>query len=800
MNIAASQRLHGIRNETGFPGGCEAFCYDRLAVVHHNEGIQKLQWYGPRTENTFFFRDGSHPHDGLFKFFVEVDHRRYPIKAMQTRVYPFGFVNRFRIPGLATEFEQRFFLLPDCIAVAITALQPLEKPVRAGWSLNRKSLTHWNKGKRKLLPVSQCDGGEILIDIEEHHDNNKSKRPVHQIAHAVEHESTGDGLEEVHTCIVSACNQSLRHQRGFRELVLTENATTEFPLYFVLALDHDPAAATSKAKDFLSSPERHLEEQVTRFAAVESTSPRLDSSRAGLQLLFDQTPAYLEAAKVHDIPGAIRARDVHYWVWGWDSWIYGRAHLYAGDTEFVKDLIRLHAARATEKYGLIHSFDRQMNIGIRTPWPAQGMFISLVYDYFAFTGDKALVEEVFPLIKSIAARILDLEDPKTGIPVEWALFPDKPEEVGQTGHDLTTFNTGFWYGALCGMDYLAGMMNDAIAKRCRSAASRIEENFVRIFQDAETGTLVDSVDAESGEARRCFPLWAHTWAYQFEHDIVAAAATDAIAAFIDQHQVTREMGNLILPCWDRCWGGNVQFGCWWSFFDAMVLRILCAAGRSDAADRWFDCVEHCMKYRYVPEGAHAYDAVEEPYPDMPGSWFTAGAKAWYIGLIESLVGVRVDAGGITVSPADLPPTGISGLRWGRRSFSVKTTGAGPYIECLRVDGPRVDGTLKLPSALNDFDILEIVRSSTPPESPILLSASHAAVGEIQSRTHSLEFSLSGHSRTTVRLYTPSRPAITVDGKDQEFEWDPNHCTATIRVELSGNAPTTIAALLREETK
>ncbi len=546
---------------------------------------------------------------------------------------------------------------------------------------------------------------------------------------------------------------------------------------------------------FLQDPEHQLNEQEARFAAVESTSPVLDSPRPGLAQFFDQTPSYLEAVKVHDIPGAIRARDVHYWVWGWDSWIYGRAHLYAGDTKFVKDMIRLHAAQATQKYGLIHSFNRQMNIGIRTPWPAQGMFISLVYDYLAFTGDKALVEEVFPLLKSIATRILDLEDTETGIPIEWALFPDNPEQVGQTGNDLTAFNTGFWYGALCGMDHLAGVMNDPIAERCRTAAVRIEKNFLRVFQDPETGTLVDSVDVESRETRRCFPLWAHTWAYQFERDIVPADSTDAIAAFVDKHQVTKEMGNLILPLWDSHWGQNIQFGCWWSFFDAMVLRILCASGKTAAVNRWFDCVEHCMTYHYVPEGAHAYDAVEEPYPDMPGSWFTAGAKAWYVGLIESLVGVRVDAGGLTVDPADLPPTGITGLRWGSRSFSVMTTGAGPYIECLQVDGRRIDGTHKLPAGAAEFETLEIMRSKTPPSTPVLLSASHAEVDEVQAGPGSLDLSLSGCARTIVRLYAPTRPSVTVNGQNRQIDWDPKHKVATFRFRLCGSQPAVIGATL-----
>lgn len=115
--------------------------------------------------------------------------------------------------------------------------------------------------------------------------------------------------------------------------------------------------------------------------------PVLESPYPELNNFFALAPLYHESCKVQSEPGAIRAKTEHYWVWGWDGMSSSFAYAYWDDVDFMAKMLKLYQQSADPEKGIGHWFARDMSHIETSPIPAQGFYISLLYQFYLNGGD-----------------------------------------------------------------------------------------------------------------------------------------------------------------------------------------------------------------------------------------------------------------------------------------------------------------------------------------------------------------------------------------------------------------------------
>ncbi|MCY3018249.1 MAG: hypothetical protein NTW87_04350 [Planctomycetota bacterium] len=576
----------------------------------------------------------------------------------------------------------------------------------------------------------------------------------------------GDGKESRTWCgVVADWPLSLRvfhsEKRFFETDTFTRGAVTIAVLF-----GHGRQEFRKRAQSLRRGASGEAQRAVKLWGARLAAVPSVRGLPPAVASFHRQQPLILDSLMVRDAPGAMRASVGHYWVWGWDTIVYGDSYRFGGRADFVRDALNLYKRTADPRDGIAHAFGPDFSVSCSQALAAQGLYGVWLYNYAAHTGDMRTVRRHYAFARTLFARTLQ-RDRRKGLCVGTALFPDFPKFAGHNGYDISVFNNGIFYQAARCMEYLAGMMGDADTGRmARRAWMEFEQTFHEHFWDAKKGFWVDSLDIRSLFRRESYPSHAILWVTPFARELIAGRAGQC-AAFMARHHAFQG-GIRMYPAWDNAFNGDGnQLGQYYPVgTDVAFLNLMAASGRQRWLEKWIEWVGQFWEQHTVPEGMTAEAENDGPHrPDCPGGKQPFAAKAWQIGLLNAIVGVHFDAGGITVGPGLDRPLLLSNLPFHGKRWTISTRGRGPFIRRLTVNGRTTKGSCKVPADLcTGKNIrLDIERTAQLSGAPQLLSANGAEVTRVEQTARTLHCRLTASGAVRVRFQAGGTCAAAWNG-------------------------------------
>ncbi len=129
--------------------------------------------------------------------------------------------------------------------------------------------------------------------------------------------------------------------------------------------------------------------------------------------------------------------------------------------------------------------------------------------------------------------------------------------------------------------------------------------------------------------------------------------------------------------------------------DLFAGRLLRKRGRAAALQKLLDLYDRTFAWFHSsPEGV----SFRRPLTTVT-KWQAFASASWYSNLVEAVAGIESDLGGITWLVSDLSmPITLRRFRHRQSEWDIGIKGRGDFAAGLRIDGKRVLGTLKVPSA------------------------------------------------------------------------------------------------------
>ena len=142
-----------------------------------------------------------------------------------------------------------------------------------------------------------------------------------------------------------------------------------------------------------------------------------------------------------------------------------------------------------------------------------------------------------------------------------------------------------------------------------------------------------------------------------------------------------------------------------------------------------------------------------------GTWQGFAVRKWYTDILEVILGISVDGGGITVGAPYLPYE-LSNFVVNGKSFCIKTQGNGKEVECIVVNGKTLHGILKIP-----YDLLcaqnEIIIVLGKEQRNYIQRFTGVQITEYSSVARETAFS--GYAYATKGLFIKGKAEILQDG-------------------------------------
>jgi hypothetical protein len=456
------------------------------------------------------------------------------------------------------------------------------------------------------------------------------------------------------------------------------------------ASDDDPVLAAAEIRE--------------RHTGISLSAPVLqipDSPLIGR--FFETVPGLVESCVIrdHGIPRATPGR--YYWIWAWDAMVTASASLRWGNVPGAEStLLFVHSHR--DEGGLIPmQWTRSLDpLDTQPRGSLEVLLTSLAHTTFLETRDRRILEEVYPSMTRHLAQ-LRKESDTDGLFRNMGFYPDLPLPFGRTEASAVALEIGNFYTFCRTCEDVAVAMGDEITSRqALQMAERLEASFLARFWDNESGFLVDAVDVTSGDRNISYPLFTLMFLHSALGWPLIRPKLAACAGFIAQNHLS-SLGTRLLPSWDRNAGSETATGSWYPHWDLYALKVLRRAARVPEIMTWLRSVQRVLdRLGYAPEFL-ALDRLSRTDTD---SWLRHGAPSnlncvtgWYQALLEGIVGLEFDPGGITLIPLALPlgEVVLSGIHHCGTVWNV-TVHNGESGHCsLRIDGEELHGCMKVPS-------------------------------------------------------------------------------------------------------
>ncbi|GHV02258.1 hypothetical protein FACS1894211_13340 [Clostridia bacterium] len=750
-----------VLSREGIPGGTRWLSDGRLAFSWDEKGVGRLEYIAPRGTDgsNILFRRGVFP---SFQCFLERDGATFRPPYRNVEALPYALTADWERDGDAFRFG--VYAAEECAVFTLAVPQSLKN---AGWSFKLQFYQ-----SSQFIPafngdIDSRDGGfDRAWSAWEPADG--------RLSGGFEERAKDGGAFDHAVGVCLGANKPFTHSVSAlnpRVICRTETLRPGGVYAFVLAFGTEREEAVRKCGDVCGELPDVLEKQAERYRRVAKAAPRLNSGDKRLDGFFSWAPLYHEALKSRDTAAftgsAVKARSSRYWIWGWDSILANFSPIRWGDASLSGGMLDFFHRFSDPEKGLLHACRYDNNPGSFAPPASQGLYISLLWNYYQATGDKERLSAHYPFAKSIFDRVAALESEKTGLVAGTSLFPDFPVCLRENGRDLSLYNNSLFYGAARAMESLALTAGDrTTAERARALFLRTESAFGRYFFDAERGYFVNSVDADTLEKRDCVNLCGVMWDEDYLYDLLAPFAVPC-AAYIEKHGLG-EAGFRTLPLSDGSYDADAnQLHCTWAATEEALLQFARLAGNREITDRWTRWTGKWAERLTIPEGISYF--LEIPYPEFdewncePGTFTPIAARKWYQEIFKIRLGITFDGGGVTFSAPLCAEYTLKNLLINGKKRAVKTAGAGRHIEYIEAGGRRFYGTRKLPKDAGGGTVT--VKLSDAPQSIEIVSFTGGSLTEYGYENGTVTAAVGGAG--TCRLYINGAAQILLDGEALE---------------------------------
>lgn len=696
------------------------FCGGRVgAAIGLHGGLTQITYYGrqPMGRAEFFKAEAVAAWTKLFRPCVVIDGVPYHPTFKRTSLFPFGYRSTCAVGGVT--FEHELVLLNDAV---VQRIRLLKNPRRATVTLrlvfhggparsNRDGRTWTDFVSLKGAQALVCSAVDQVIP---------PKLTAAQKALTQQNSFDTQDVERGETFIAVGADQpsvfaTLHH--GFKYHLDTAPIRKEASLFVAFAWER--GALKRRVNGLRKTVAAECD---AKFAAATGRYPTAQLPNKALQSFFAQVPAVVEALRVSDIPGGMRASAGHYWIWGWDSMVYSKGLMLAGHGPFVEQMLAFYRGLADPKLGIPHAIDTTLTPLQSMAFAAQSLYAVMLYNHFCATRDFVTLRRYFPFARWIVEQAMAREVRGTGLIDGPSLFPDFPELLGHDGHDLSVFNNSIFYQALRATRDLAATLAAAdgggelpvFVGRLDAAAERCRENFSRIFFDREAGYFIDSASSIDFARRAWHPSYAILWVTSYAADLVRAELP-RIASFMAAH-FPHSRGIFHFPPEERgafLSDGN-QCSAFYPVIEPFYRNVMSLAGRKREIENWPEVVAWYWRRNTIPEGL-TFDAMNagDLTPDCPGGKQPFAGKSWYELFFTAYAGIDVGIGGLSVRPTPVSaPIVLRNLCLGKRRLDVRIGGVGRDVR-VTLNGRMVPDPARIPlSALGrGRNRLSIVRTT-----------------------------------------------------------------------------------------
>ena len=449
--------------------------------------------------------------------------------------------------------------------------------------------------------------------------------------------------------------------------------------------------------------------------------------------------------------------------WGWDSQypLLSMVSLY--DTDSAIKVFRYTSAPSSK-----------VNIQNKHMWFIWLLSLLALYECISISRDKNFMKSFYKDIKRMVETMISGCDERGMFPM-WGTGADDPAQVGiKGGFDQVVVPDiqGLWY-SVCRLTENAAlfMKDNNLAVKMKEISQKLEDNYLKIFYDEKAGYLCVSADFKNGTRNRTFQNVVTMAMDGLYGPNLLFERIDRIADFIE-NDLAHPMLRAAVPFWNEAaeqWHSSIMLQ-----HAAHESRTLRFAGKGKELMCWFKKYMHLFERKYVGIETLNLPDLLQGQVTQDRSWQAFGARGVYAAIIQSILGLEIDIGGITYIPCNTPlETTMKGLRLGSSTWDITITGKGRWVEHIKVDGKLIKGTLKIPSRfLNKKGLheLTIKRGNKYPSLITVLRAPWLEVETVLIKKDKAVFKLSGYARTPLWIFSPNPVKIFLNGSLLESKW------------------------------
>jgi len=598
--------------EHGFGLDFNHYVSGRIAadVVEHG-GISELFYTGKQgfQRASILTASQESAFTKLGRIQILIDDRPFYPEFSRTTHYPFGFRSECEFEGV--RFRHELILDNSTLYQTIRVLEnPGHKKIRARALLHGHTFTQKPDRKNEEWTIRPDGSMQTLV-----HDP--------------------EGTVRLRFLCSAPCRTYSRHEPFKYYMEAME--TGDF-FAFAFQFDSEERPAFEQTAAFIAEWEKQLREGV-----------RFTTGSAALDSALNNAVPTLKSLKIADHPGAFRASQ-SYWVWGWDSMVHAEALLWSGNAESVREMLDFYRETASPVKGIGHCLKTDFQPSSCMYPCSQGLYIVMLMNYCAATGDLETVRKNYDFAKWILNYSGANTHPECSLGTAIGFFPDFPELLEQKKSDVSLINNSLYLQALKSISALEKELGiDAEAQKHTQEAERLQSDMERILWDDKAGYWTDSADGETLTPRLYYPLYGQLYTSPFG-DEPHAESRDRIADFL-KRKFRFAAGLYMYPPDNAAFmsDGN-QLGAYYPPVDRYYWNMMNRTGDAESADYFLRIVEHYWQYHAYPEGLTHETVNQDPTIDNPGCKQAFSMKGWFCDSLELNFGLRVYMDGILLNP------------------------------------------------------------------------------------------------------------------------------------------------------
>lgn len=787
-----------IYSKKDIPSSPRWFADNRLAIQFDETGVTRVEYRNPEQQvgNNIVFLKAIQ--DGL-RYYIDQKDVTTRAEYVNNTVWPFGIESEWNFQSVI--LKHSVYTINDSIIIKLATPEKIPTGLRfklefdepfSFISADQSNFLFCEMGAARTWEKWKFSAADNMIKGRY---TERRKETVHEEtdirSSSIDLE---DGNKEGSLNVFIGADFPLEHvKRCSKHILYSKELESSKEYYFVISFTAGSQDTVNKYKRELRNLKQNIEKQFNRYQKIIDSSPELLSPYKKLNEFIGLSPLYHEALKVTEQPGAVRAKTANYWVWGWDGLTSNSASLYWGDREFIKDMLRFYEKTAHPEKGIAHAYRNDMSVASISELPSQGMYITLLHHYYNATKDLKEVKERYEFAKKVYKSIAASEAEGTGFCEGTSLFPDYPVFMKETGHDLSAFNNTVFYSASRSMEYLASLLGDQEMRReSEKIFRKMESNFVRLFYDENKKFIVNSIDAITLEKRECYSSDAIKWENEYCSELFETISSQCMDFFADNFVC--KAGLRPMPVWDSAFDADAnQLHSWWPVMGEYYMKLINENNRMDLINQWIGWVSYWTEKLTIPEGIPCYIDTSEPelgiWDTLCGTWQAYSVRGWYQAAIHGIVGVGIDAGGITFFPYEGEEMKLNGLHYMDKILDIEMCGSGRYIESIEIDGQIIRGINKLPTDLLNNEKHSCIKVKRVKENPYVVYVKQASGLEFTEYSYTegkLTTKIKGAGTSRIKLVSSKELLVKLNGFKVDVQYNKNLNLATIEVIMCAN--------------